>query len=285
MRFQPRTLLLGAAACAFGFVVVLVLAYWSATGRAVDRAALEGFLGLDRPRSRGLAHMFVNGGDPVPVAVAALFLATLAYARGRPRVALFVLALVAITSVSSQTLKALLAHPRPEGIEAEAFPSGHATAIMSLAIAFVVTVPTRLRPAAGALGLGLVIALSYSLVTLSSHLPSDVIGGYLLATAIALALLAGLRVAELRFPPRQPRPSAAPVIERMAGKAVSVGLRAGLAVGVLATFVVLVVAARRAPQVVDYAAAHTTFVVVAAAVAASATLLLVGLTTALSRQH
>ena len=42
-------------------------------------------------------------------------LALVALARGRPRVALFVLALLAATSVSSQVLKAVLAYPRYDG--------------------------------------------------------------------------------------------------------------------------------------------------------------------------
>lgn len=86
------------------------------------------------------------------MALAALVLAALAVVRGRPRVALLVLVFIAATSVSGQLLKELLAHPRPQpaganlGLGPEAFPSGHATAVMSLALACVLAAPRRARP-------------------------------------------------------------------------------------------------------------------------------------------
>ncbi len=120
-------------------------------------------------------NALVDIGNPASVVLLGVLLALTALARGRPRVALFVLAFLAVTSVSGQILKALLAHPRAEGeparIAEAAFPSGHATAIMSLAIALVVTMPARLRPAAAAFGVGLVIAVSYSLVSLGATFP------------------------------------------------------------------------------------------------------------------
>ena len=288
MKITAKSLLGGAAACAVAFGTVLGLAYWSGEGRAVDAAALEGFLGLDRPGSLGLMNALVDIGNPASVALVGLLLALTALARGRPRVALFVLAFLAVTSVSSQTLKALLAHPRPEGvpagIEDAAFPSGHATAIMSLAIALVVTMPARLRPAAAAFGLGLVIAVSYSLVSLGGHFPSDVVGGYLLATGTALVLLAGLREAEARYPEREGRRRAGLVVRRWTERVAAVGLAAGLSVGVLVSGVVAVLAAVRGPQIVDYAQANTAFVVVAGVLALSALVLLGALTSVLSRR-
>ena len=129
-------------------------------------------------------------------------LALLAVARGRPRVGLFVIALLAATSVSSQVLKAVLAYPRYEGtidgahISPAAFPSGHATAAMSLAIALVVVMPRRLRPAAAAVGVGLALAVSFSIVSEGWHFPSDVVGGYLLATGWALGASRGPALGE-----------------------------------------------------------------------------------------
>ena len=283
-------MLAGAAACAVAFGALLTLAYGFADARAVDAAALEGFLGVGGDRVTRLANALTDLGNPLPVALLAIALALIALARGRPRVAVFVLALVAVTSVSSQTLKAVLAYPRPEGtlgdtaISDAAFPSGHATAVMSLAIALVVTMPTRLRPAAAAVGLALVLAVSYSLVAIGGHFPSDVVGGFLLATGAALVLLAGLRTADARFPARQPRGRLARAAERWVERLAVVGLAAGIAAGVLVVGACVVIAVRRGPEIVDYAQAHTTFFVVAGVLAVSALVLLGALTSVLSRR-
>jgi len=288
VKITAKSLLCGAVACGLAFGIVLALAYWSGEARAVDSAALQGFLGLDRAGSRPLINSLIDIGNPAPVALIGISLALLALARGRPRVALFVLVLIAITSVSSQTLKALLAHPRPRevpaGIGDAAFPSGHATAIMSLAIALVVAMPARLRPPAAALGLGLVVAVSYSLVSLGGHFPSDVLGGYLLATGTALVLLAGLRAAEVRYPEREGRRKAVLVAHHWADRVAAVGLAAGLSIGMLVAGGLVILAAFRGPQIVDYAQANTTFFVVAGVLALSALLLLAALTSVLSRR-
>jgi len=275
-------------ACAVAFGIVLALAYWSGAARAVDGAALEGFTGLDRAGSLGLLNALISIGNPLPVALAGLLMALIALAGGRPRAALFVLALVAITSASSQTLKALLAHPRPQGVPAgiddAAFPSGHATAIMSLAIAFVVTMPARLRPAAATVGLGVVVPVSYSLVTLGGHFPSDVVGGYLLATGTALVLLAALRAAEARYPEREGRRQAVLIARRWTERVAAVGLAAGLGVGLLVAGAITTLAGLQGPRVVDYAQDNTAFVVVAGVLALSALTLLGALTSVLSRR-
>ena len=290
MRLGARSLLAGAAGCSVAFGLLLALAYWSAEARAVDVAALEGFLGVGGDRVTRLAHALTDLGNPAPVALFAIALALVAIARGRPRVALFVLALIAITSVSSQTLKALLAYPRPEGtlgdasISDAAFPSGHATAIMSLAIALVVTMPARLRPAAGAVGVALVLAVSYSLVAIGGHFPSDVVGGFLLATGAALVLLAGLRAADARFPARHARGRLARATGRWVERLAAAGLAAGLAIGTLVAGAAVAITVTRGPEIVDYAQEHTAFFVVAGALAGSALVLLGALTSVLSRR-
>jgi len=70
--------------------------------------------------------------SPAQVALITLVLAAVCLLRGRPRVAVAVIGLTAATSLSSQLLKLLLAHPRfPSSLSytlgPEALPSGHAT--------------------------------------------------------------------------------------------------------------------------------------------------------------
>jgi len=288
----PRVLLAGAAACAVAFAVLLALVYGSDQVRAVDVAGLRGFLGLQGPTVSWVVAKLIPLGNPVPVVLIAAVLAAVALARGRPRVAALVVALIAVTSVSSQALKALLAFPREEAAEAgasigvAAFPSGHATAAMSLAIALVVVVPSRMRPAAALVGTGLALGVSYSLVVTGGHFPSDVIGGFLLASATALVLIAALARFEARHPAGVVGGRVAPALGRWVDRAAAVGLAATLAIMALAACVVtVVVLAFRLPDLVDYAQAHTVFFAVAAAVAVSAIVLLGALAAAVSRRR
>ena len=148
--------------------------------------------------------------------------------------------LVGLTSVSSQALKALLAYPRSDelvngaAVTAEAFPSGHATASMTLAIALVLVVSSRLRPMAAIVGSALALGVSFSVVSQGHHFPSDVIGGFLLATGWTLVLLAGLLALEARYPERAGRGAVArrtrPVVDAVAGAGLAVVLIAGVAV-------------------------------------------------------
>ena len=169
----------------------------------------------------------------------------MALALGRPRHAALVVALVGLTSVSSQVLKGLLAYPRHDSaagttfIAPEAFPSGHATASMTLAIALVIVVPRALRPAAALVGAALAVGVSFSIVALGWHFPSDVVGGYLLATGWALVLLAGLRASQARFPERHLRTRLA-VRSRALTEAVA-------ALGLFAALVVLALVAIKLP--------------------------------------
>lgn len=81
----------------------------------------------------------------------------------------------------------------------EAFPSGHSTAAMSLALAGVLLAPPRLKAVAAAGGALLVLAVGFSIVVQAWHFPSDVLGGHLVAAAWSYASAAG-RTAWLRRP-------------------------------------------------------------------------------------
>ena len=283
----PRHLLAGAAACAVAFLVLLGLAYGSDWARWVDAVALQGFLGLQGPTTSPWAERAIRLGDPMPVALAACALASVALMRGRPRHALLVVVLVALTSVSSQVLKALLAYPRHGSaagttfIAPEAFPSGHATAAMTLAIALVIVVPRALRPAAALVGAAVAIGVSFSIVALGWHFPSDAVGGYLLATGWALVLLAALRESQARFPERELRTRLASRLRTLTDGAAAVGLAVAL-VGIALMATTLM--ATNLLGLTDYAREHTAFAAVAGALSLSALTLLAALTGALSRR-
>ncbi len=291
MTLTPRALLHGAAIIAAAFVALLVVAYGSPGARWLDASALQGFVELQGPVVTSVTERLVTLGNVAEVGLIGGALALGALARGRPRVAIFVLALLALTSVSSQVLKAVLAYPRNEGmiagahIEPAAFPSGHATAAMSLAIALVVVVPGRLRPLAAAVGMGLALAVSFSIMSLGWHLPSDVAGGFLLATGWALVLLAALRTATQLVPERSGRSRLAAASRSAIDSVAAVGLvamtAAGAAVAVAVTALVVVF---RLPVFVGYAQDHTAFFVVAVGLLLSAGVLLAGLASLLTRR-
>src|SRR5215218_4414504 len=132
--------------------------------------------------------------------------------RRAPRRAVAVTALLAGSAATTQALKPLLAKARFDGqvvgfdhiinpvIGAPAFPSGHATAAMSLALATVIVAPRAWRPLVAAGGALFALAVGFSLVALGWHYPSDIVGGYLVATAWCLVTLAGVRMADARWP-------------------------------------------------------------------------------------
>jgi membrane-associated phospholipid phosphatase len=289
---NPRTLLAMAAACAAAFCLLLALAYGSSGARWLDASALSGFIELQGRHVGPLAQRLTKLGDPEPVVMITAALTALAAARGRLRQAVAIPVLVGAASVSSQLLKALLAYPRDDAlvfggqVNPAAFPSGHSTAAMTLAACALLAVPRGARPVAAGLGALLAVGVGYSVMTLGWHYPSDVVGGFLLATIWALVAVAALQVAEARRPRGvgMTRVSAATtgLVDRVT-EAGTVAL--ALAAVAVAAAVALVVASRRMDDMVDFASAHTAAVVVGLAVAASAALLLAGVTASLRRRE
>lgn len=276
-----------ALACAALFVALAWAAHEWAWSVSLDLAGFTGFLSARSSWVEEASWRLVDLGDPREVALITLALAALALARGRPRVALAVLLLVAATSVSSQVLKVLLAHPREvpildRTIGPEAFPSGHATAAMTLALAGVLVSPRSARPAAAVIGALLALGVGVSTVVIEWHFPSDVLGGYLLATAWTLLVVAGLRTGESRVEAGERRTATpmARATQAVAARGLPLMAGAGLLIVVLAG---LAVAAFDPGAVAGFAAEHTTAVAVAAVLAAAAVALPAAVTVVMSR--
>ena len=239
MALRPRTLLLARRWVAVAFLILVAVAYGSADARSLDARALHGFIDLQRPATEHRINRIAMLCNPAPVGIMAALLAAIGLARGRPRLALAVIALLAATSVSSQLLKSLLAYPRYDGVvggahvDPAAFPSGHATAAMSLALAGVLVVPPRARPFAAVLGMAFALTIAFCVVTLGWHFPSDVLGGFLLATGWTLVIAAGLRAAEERWPERAGRTRVTAALQKAVDGVATLGLAAlGLVVAV-----------------------------------------------------
>lgn len=253
-----------------------------------DQSVFRGFADLrQHPHVDNFASFVAGLCDPqaflclaaIPVAVVLL--------RGRPRLAIAIAAILLGANVTTELLKPLLAHPRADWllggrtpVDAASWPSGHATAAMSLALTSVLAAPGRLRPAFAVLGAAFAVAVSYSFLTLGWHYPSDVFGGFLVAATWTLAVVAALLSAEQR--------PARPVTEPpRVSRGTRVSLRAALAppgaalLGAVA--LACAVAVARPHEVVVYVRAHEVFVVGATAIGAMALVLATGLMLVLRR--
>ncbi len=161
-----------------------------------DAILLNDFTKLGRPGVNTLANQLLHLLDPLLYTVWALLLVAVALLRRRPRVALAIAVVLPAAPGVAELLKPLLAHPHDsvgwQWIGAASWPSGHATAAMTLVLCALLVTPHRLRPLVAALGCAFAVAVGCSLLILAWHMPSDVLGGYLLAALCVLLTIAAM---------------------------------------------------------------------------------------------
>jgi hypothetical protein len=155
---------------------------------------------------------------------------------------------------------------------------------MAMAISFVMVSPPRLRPLAGIVGLGLAVGVGLSAVSSGWHFPSDVAGGFLLATGWGLVIAAFLQWAGARWPERHWRGRFASSLRTVTERLEAVGLVATLAAAVGFLLVAGLAVLARGPDIAQYASDHTSVLLVGPGIAALAVVLLGGMTVALRRR-
>jgi membrane-associated phospholipid phosphatase len=267
---RARVPAIAAASCVVAFGLVLVAAYAVSLGGHADTMALDGFIALRGPFATPIAVAASHLADPAPVAMITLALAAFGWAFGRTRQAVAALALVPLSIVTAEALKLVLAHARDYGLTANAhigaaaFPSGHATAAMAIALAAVLVVPRRIRPVVAAGAAVYAIAVSTSLLILAWHYPSDVFGGMLVASFYFCAAVAALRL----LPARRAQGAEAPALAGMPR-----GWHGVLAAAAVFAGVVLIA---RAGDATAYAADHTLATITALAIAGCSAALVAG---------
>jgi membrane-associated phospholipid phosphatase len=248
-----------------------------------DRAILRGFADLQgRPHVDRLAHFIARLCDPDPYVYLCVVPVVVAVARRRLWLALAIVTILLGANVTTELLKPLLAQPHPSDLlggsapSSASWPSGHATAAMSLALSCVLAAPPRLRPAVAVLGAVFAVAVSYSFLTLEWHYPSDVFGGFLVAGIWTLLALAAVFTANAR----RPAVAASELVYRGSIREAlgppAVALLGAIGLGVL-------VAIARPEAVSSYVRAHETFVIGATAIATTALALATGIMLALRR--
>ncbi len=285
-RAVPYRLL--AIACLLTLLCTWFAAFHIGFFEHADQSVFAGFADLRaHPHVGALASFIAGLCNPQPFVFVAAIPVVIALLRGRPRLAIAIAAILLGANVTTELLKPLLAHPRAAWllggqapVGAASWPSGHATAAMSLTLTCVLGAPGRLRPAVATLGALFTVAVSYSFLTLGWHYPSDVFGGFLVAASWTLAVVAALLGAgERRARPAADSPSVGPTAR--------VSLRGALAApgaALLGAVALACVLAIDRPQgVVAYARAHEAFVVGAIAIGATALVLATGLMLVLRR--
>ena len=216
MRSAVRTPLLLALSCVLALALTGVLALLVPGVRLKDAASLHGFTELDRPRSEPVLSDVAHLADPLPFALVGLALIALAAARRRYAVAAAIPVILVGTGITTQVLKQVTAQPRvfdwlgSNQIGDASWPSGHATAAMTLALCAILASPPRLRPVAALVGGGFTVAVSYAILALSWHFPSDVVGAYLVAATWTLLAVAVLEAIGARR--SAPAPSVGPLL-------------------------------------------------------------------------
>jgi membrane-associated phospholipid phosphatase len=262
-------------AAAFAVTMALTAARALARGARQERdaAMMHGFVALDavgRPRLHAAIEAFAGLGDPLPYAAAGLAFVVVALRRGLRARAAAVAALLVVTGVSTQVVKHILAEPRFEAwlgtnqVGETAWPSGHSTAAMTLALCAVLVVPPALRALTAVAGGAFAAGVGYAMLVLAWHYPSDVLGGFLMAGLWTALAVAALRVVEDR-----------PVAEARPAAGADLRLAVGLAAGAAAVAAAVALAASDTAAL--YASERPTLVAGALAIAAVAGALAVGL--------
>jgi membrane-associated phospholipid phosphatase len=285
---SPAPYRLLAVASLLALLVTWFAAFHIGVFERADQSVFLGFADLGgHTELSKLAGSIARLCDPQPFVYLAAVPIVVALVRRRIRLAITIAAILLGANVTTHLLKPLLAHPRAAAlfggqppVRGASWPSGHATAAMSLALTAVLSAPGRLRPFVVVLGAAFAVAVSYSFLALGWHYPSDVFGGFLVAATWTLAVVAALLRAEEHWahsaahaPEESPR---ARLSLRDALAPPGVALLGALALA-------CAVALARPQQVVDYARAHEAFVVGATAIGATALALATGLMLALRR--
>lgn len=184
--------------CAAALVLLALVAYGIDAAQRADATLLTRFIA--REGSFGpFAEVVAHCADPLALLALLTGACGVALWRGRPLQAVAAIVVVAGANLTTQVLKVALAHPRyqsvlgPDQLGPVAFPSGHATAATSIAIAYALVVPRRRLLPVAAVGAGFVLAVGCSIMVLAWHFPSDVLGGVLVAGGWGFAALAALR--------------------------------------------------------------------------------------------
>lgn len=264
-----------AGACAVATAVTFLIAIRTAEGQRLDDAARGRLSPFESPGAYSATERLL---DTISVSSLALFglgIMAVAIVRGRPRLAVGAGAVVLGANLTTQFLKHWL--DRPDLVndfspETGAFPSGHVTVAMSLAMALALVAPPAVRWLAAVAGCAYASLVGVAVLALDWHRPSEAVSGYLVsvgwAAAVAAVIVAAWGTDELG--------AGGPSPARRAGAV------AAVVVGAVFVLVVGITAVRRL-DVFEFVGDSPAFAAAAAAVVAACALLGAALTALVQR--
>jgi membrane-associated phospholipid phosphatase len=178
------------AVATFFVVITYAIAVRTARGQELEDAAYFGRRAATAQAVHG-ARIVLETISITSLVFALGVLMFVAYGRGRPRLALVVGVATFGANVSTEVLKHVVLD-RPALLERapvafNTYPSGHSTVAMSLALAAVLVVPRHWRAPITFLGVVYASAVGVATLVVGWHRPSDVVGGFAVATAWAAA--------------------------------------------------------------------------------------------------
>ncbi len=213
-----RRLLLGALLCAAGVAMLALFFYGSDRFNHYDSTLTAHLLAPGGSGRERLAEAASDSANPLPLLIVLACISALAVLWGRPWHLLAAGGVVVFANLSTQIMKAAMAHPRLQGALGASYPievgypSGHSTAAFSAGFALWLTAPPRWRGWAAVAGLAYGCLVGIGVVVAGWHFISDVFGAILVVGFWGLLALAALVAARLEsardWQPREPVHSA-----------------------------------------------------------------------------
>jgi membrane-associated phospholipid phosphatase len=192
--------LAAALLCATLLALLALLAHGVGPFQHLDTGLYERLSAHKHGAAGGWAETIAGLADPLPLLGMLAVACGIALLRGRPGLAAAAIGGVAGANLTTQALKHLLSHQKAQELigagghlDSLAFPSGHATAAASIAIAFAFVVSRRWLLPTAALGALYALAVGCAVVVIAAHHPSDALGGYLVAAGWGFAVLSASR--------------------------------------------------------------------------------------------
>jgi len=193
-----------AAGCVLALLGVWALADHVFAIEVRDAALLHDFTRLNGTHLGAVCRTLLRLLEPTLFTLWALAVTLFALARNRVRLAIALALVMGLAPLSAELLKHALAHSHVAigytRLGAASYPSGHATAATALALSAALVVPARRRALALLCALALIAAVGVALLIREWHLPSDVLGGYLLGVAWISLALAAVRASQICWP-------------------------------------------------------------------------------------
>ena len=189
----------------FLLAICLGLAVNAGLTSGLDKSLL-GMIAMREGRSPALAIAAMQAarfiGDSSQRELWIVVFAAVLFWRRRPRAAIVMIVAPVLASVTSSVLKEMFARPRPsivphlDHVTNLSFPSGHAVNAAALFLLAALLIPGKAPRTHLTLAIAFMATIGFSRMALGVHYPTDVVSGWLIGTAFALAGVAIARAWE-----------------------------------------------------------------------------------------